>query len=388
LIPVISILIPTRNRPEQLESLISIIQKCPDDRVEFLISDNSDSPSHHLSSFENVSFFRPERVLNMTEHWNFLFHKSKGKYITFVGDDDAFLPSSLVQLCSTLEAIEPDLVWTQAAGFGWPSSDSSGNFFQTTRRKIKRLELSKARTRLLKLDSLDLPIPYNYALVRREVILNFLNENPGENFFSSRVPDVNSGVKILFLAESQLHYQKLTFISGASPLSNGLLTRTQQGHPVSLEFNNPKFNPIAFRPDSKVKEISPFGFVTFFEAIEESLLQLGENLLCSDRVIAFRSVFLSSFPKQQLEISLRTWPRYRSLIQVAYLLHGLRKSRAVSILESVTNKVLSLTKILLRKESVVILKGPGLNNTASLIDYLEANIADFSRKMFVKIYVK
>lgn len=386
--PIISILVPTRNRPLQLASLISIIRKCTDVRIEFLISDNSDLPSHQISSFENVTFFRPEQVLNMTDHWNFLFHKAKGKYITFVGDDDAFLPTALVKLCDSLEQIDPDLVWTQTAGYGWPSGDSFGNFFQSIRRKNERIDLSKARLRLLKLDSLDLPIPYNYALVKKDVIVEFLQKNPNENFFSSRVPDVNSGVKILFLAKTQFEFKRLTFISGASPLSNGLLTRTKQDHPVTLEFNNPEFNPITLRPDSRIKEISPFGFVTFFEAIEESLLQLGERLQCSDRVVAFRSVFLSSFPKQQLEISLRDWHQHKKTLRTAYRLNALRNLRVSIYLESLLKRSLLALEIVLRSQRVLILNGPGIENTASLVSYLERNEATLRSKMFNRIYIE
>ncbi len=385
--PIISILVPTRNRPVQLASLISIIRKCTDVRIEFLISDNSDSPSHHLSSFENVTFFRPEQVLNMTDHWNFLFHKAKGKYITFVGDDDAFLPTALTQLCDSLEQSDPDLVWTQTAGYGWPSGDSFGNFFQLIRRKSERIDLSKARLRLLKLDSLDLPIPYNYALVKREIVIEFLQKNPNENFFSSRVPDVNSGVKILFLAKTQFEFERLTFISGASPLSNGLLTRTKQDHPVTLEFNNPEFNPITIRSDSRIKEISPFGFVTFFEAIEESLLQLGEKLQCSDRVVAFRSVFFSSFPEQQLEISLRAWHQHKKIINTAYRLNALRNRRICKYLESLLKRSLLALRIVLRSQRVVIINGPGIETTASLVSYLERNETTLSYKMFNRIYI-
>ena len=386
--PIISILVPTRNRPLQLASLISIIRRCTDVRIEFLISDNSDLPSHQISSFENVTFFRPEQVLNMTDHWNFLFHKAKGKYITFVGDDDAFLPTALVQLCDSLEQIDPDLVWTQTAGYGWPSGDSFGNFFQSIRRKSERIDLSKARLRLLKLESLDLPIPYNYALVKKDVIVEFLQKNLNENFFSSRVPDVNSGVKILFLAKTQFEFKRLTFISGASPLSNGLLTRTKQDHPVTLEFNNPEFNPITIRPNSRIKEISPFGFVTFFEAIEESLLQLGEKLQCSDRVVAFRSVFLSSFPKQQLVISLKTWTKYSKTLKMAYLLVGIRNLRITIYLEGTFKRFLLLLKVAFQKESVVVINGPGIENTSTLVSYLESNNAIFSRKLITKLYVK
>jgi hypothetical protein len=386
--PVISILVPTRNRPIQLASLMLIIQKCTDSRIEFLISDNSDSPAHQLSSFGNITFFRPERILNMTDHWNFLFHKSKGKYIAFVGDDDAFLPSALEELCSSLEHESPDLVWTQAAGYVWPSGDSSGNFFQSIKRKTQRIELSKARLKLLKLTSLDLPIPYNYALVKKELILEFLRKNPSENFFSSRVPDVNSGVKILFLASTQFEYKRLTFISGASPLSNGLLTRTNQEHPVALEFNNPEFNPITIRPESKIKEISPFGFVTFFEAIEDSLFQLGKKLICNEKIVAFRSVFQSSCPRQQLDISLKTWSQYRRTLEVAYLLNGIRNMPFSSFMESMLKRFSLVLKVIFQRESVLIIRGPGIASTSNLVSYLEANEAIFSRKMFVKVHVK
>lgn len=386
--PIISILVPTRNRPLQLASLISIIRKCADVRIEFLISDNSDSPSHHLASSENVTFFRPEQVLNMTDHWNFLFHKANGKYITFVGDDDAFLPTALAQLCDSLEQIDPDLVWTQTAGYGWPSQDFDGNFFQTVQRNEQRVNLDKARQQLLKLESLDIPIPYNYALFKREVALRFLQENPNENFFSSRVPDINSGVKVLFLASTQYDFKKLSFISGASPLSNGLLTRTNQDHPVALEFNNPEFNPVSFRPDSKIKDVCPFGFVTYFEAIEESFLQLGIKLKCDDRTVAFRTVLQSSFPKQQLEISLKIWSQNRISLRLAFLLSQIRQNSTFLNLSRFIHRASLASKVVLRRKKVVIIRGPGINNTFNLVNYLEANDASISSKIFAKVYVR
>jgi hypothetical protein len=324
----------------------------------------------------------------MTDHWNFLFHKASGKYITYIGDDDAFLPSALEDLCNSLELRDPDLIWTQPAGYGWPNQEFDGNFFQTVRGKKQRVNLHRARQRLLKLESLDIPIPYNYALFKRDVALRFLQENPNENFFSSRVPDINSGVKVLFLARTQYDYKRLTFISGASPLSNGLLTRTDQDHPVALEFNNPEFNPISFRLDSKIKDISPFGFVTYFEAIEESLLQLGVKLKCNDRTVAFRSVLQSSFPKQQLEISLKVWSRNRISLRLAFLLSRVRQNPVLMYLTRFIHHASLASKVVFQREKVVIIKGPGIDNTFNLVNYLEANYASISSKAFTKMYVR
>ena len=79
--PILSVLIPTRNRPQQLLSLLSIIEKCKINRIEFIVSDNSDKKLKDSIS-RSVQFIRPERVLNMTENWNFLLKHAKGKYDT------------------------------------------------------------------------------------------------------------------------------------------------------------------------------------------------------------------------------------------------------------------------------------------------------------------
>jgi glycosyltransferase involved in cell wall biosynthesis len=387
LTPVISVLVPSRNRARYLTSLISIIEKCPDERIEFIISDNSDQLVVSPYSTGNVTYLRPERILNMTEHWNFLLQKASGKYITFVGDDDAFIPTALKELCTILEQIDPDLVWTETAGYGWPTVGIDGNFFQAIQKKSERVSLEKARLQILKLDSLDLPIPYNKALVKRQIILRFLGDHPGESFFSSRVPDISAGVKALFLSKSQFEFKKLTFISGASPMSNGLLVRTNQNHPVALEFNNPEFNPLTTRTDSQIREICPFGFVTYFEAIEESLLQLGEKLICRTEIVAFRSVFNSSFPKQQLSISLKIWKKHSLILKIAYLITRVSNLKSSSYLIKTFKRVSMGLKTILRKEKFVVIRGPGIADTTRLVEYLEANRSMLAKKFMIKIYV-
>ena len=386
--PIISVLVPTRNRASYLSSLISIIEKCPDSRIEFLVSDNSDQLGVTPSSVGNITYLRPEHRLNMTDHWNFLFNKASGKYITYVGDDDAFIPSALVDLCDSLERIDSDLVWTETAGYGWPTVGIDGNFFQRVKHSKERMSLENARQRILTLDYLDLPIPYNKALVRRKLISRFLEGHPGETFFSSRIPDINAGVKLLFLSESQFVFKQLIFISGASPLSNGLLSRTNQNHAVTLEFQNPELNPLRLRSNSQITEISPFGFVTFFEAIEEALLQLGEKLLCSSKKIAYKSVFESSFPKQQLEISMKLWKKHSLILKCAFIFTQIARLKSVLYVTDILKSINMLLNVTLRREKVLIIRGPGINNTANLVDYLETNKNIFARKFMTRIYLK
>jgi glycosyltransferase involved in cell wall biosynthesis len=57
MIPTLSILIPTRNRPKELTSLVSIIKKCQTNRIEFIVSDNSDKVDIELAA-RNEAFKR------------------------------------------------------------------------------------------------------------------------------------------------------------------------------------------------------------------------------------------------------------------------------------------------------------------------------------------
>jgi hypothetical protein len=324
----------------------------------------------------------------MSDHWNYLLSKASGKYLTFLGDDDALLPSSLIRLCDILQDTNPDLVWTRTAGYGWPHDGINANFTQIIKRNSGRITLKKARRKVQSMNYLDVPIPYNCAVVRRQLILDFFATYPEEKFFSSRVPDVNSGVKILFLSRTQLDFRELTFISGASPLSNGLLTRTNKDHPATLEFNNPEFNPVGTRPNARVTEVNPFGFMTFFEAIEESLLQIGERVTARQNVLAFRSVFSSSYPGQQLPISLKIWPRSKIILKLAYLMRKLLNLRVFSVPSKKGKLALLIIKVILRRINVVMIQGPGINDTVKLVDYLENDYPLLKKNFFSRVYVE
>jgi hypothetical protein len=385
LIPVISILIPTRNRPSYLTSLFSIVERCRDSRIQFLVSDNSDAPLDSVPLMKNVIFYRPERVLSMTDHWNFLSQKATGKYLAFMGDDDAFIPSALLDLCNLLEKDNSDIVWTPTAGYGWPTMDNEGHFFHRSYLKEPLVNLQDARLRILNMDYSPIPIPYNNTLFKRQIMLDFLQDNPTERFFSSRIPDVNAGVKILFLAKSQMKFDQLTFISGSSSISNGLLTRSNLNHPRTLEFNDPQFNPLSNRKETSIRRVSPFGFITYFEAIEESLLQLGMPILCRSERLAFRSIFESSFPKEQLAISLEIWPNHRFILKFAYILTRPTRASVIDTCLKLARRFYLVLQTLMRRERVISIYGPGLPDTTSLVDFLEKFPLHNHHKYFLRV---
>lgn len=368
----LSVLVPTRNRADQLRSLITILERCKSDQIEFLVSDNSDLPLNLTSANGAVKFFRPTSILNMTDHWNFLASKATGKYLTFVGDDDAVLPENLEALVNFLGTTNADLVWTPSAGYVWPNGSSPGVFYREKRVSGKLSELSASRRRIARMDlKVKLPTPYNSTVFRRELLQLFEQEHESERFFSSRIPDVNAGAKLLFLARTQANFDFTVFVSGASSSSNGLLVRAKPTHPRAMEFNNSSLNPLPSRGGWIPGQIPPFGYITFFEAIQESLIQLGVSQTHSKLFTAFRSVFLSSSPSQQLRISRAMWPRFQKYLAFAYFLGIIRGLKSIRFLTTNLGKLGVMFRVLVGMSSVVSLRGPVLSSTSNLVDYLE-----------------
>ena len=96
--PLLSIVIPTRNRPDCLQfSVESALTSFSRMNVEIIIVSNGDSETSdtkYLSSdhLDRVKLVRSKQRLNMSENWKFGFKFCTGKWINFHGDDDLFLP--------------------------------------------------------------------------------------------------------------------------------------------------------------------------------------------------------------------------------------------------------------------------------------------------------
>ena len=113
----ISIGIPTANKPLELESALSSVlsAEVPNGwEIEIIICINCDSL--YLEEYEifekkymkvpNLRISKNETKLNMTENWDKCINMMRGDYITILGDDDALLPYSFKCLEKKLENTE------------------------------------------------------------------------------------------------------------------------------------------------------------------------------------------------------------------------------------------------------------------------------------------
>lgn len=101
----ITIAIPTiAGRQVYLKSCLETCITQDDDRLEILVSDNSDGQSRDLvESFNDrrIRYVKPDRYLPMSAHWDFMVEHVSGDSLTIIGDDDGLMP----QCTSTLREV-------------------------------------------------------------------------------------------------------------------------------------------------------------------------------------------------------------------------------------------------------------------------------------------
>jgi glycosyltransferase involved in cell wall biosynthesis len=98
--PVVSILIPTRNRAHYLAAAVqSALRQHTDAPYEIVISDNAstDSTPTLASGWSDprIRYLRSEQSLSIAENWRNAFRHARGEWITYLFDDDMLLPEFL-----------------------------------------------------------------------------------------------------------------------------------------------------------------------------------------------------------------------------------------------------------------------------------------------------
>jgi glycosyltransferase involved in cell wall biosynthesis len=103
--PLLSVVIPTRNRREMaLQAARSALEPLPFP-VEVLLSDNAstDGTPELAGLLPGVRYVRRASTIPMAEHWNLCVREARGKYVKVLCDDDWLIPGALEREVQALE---------------------------------------------------------------------------------------------------------------------------------------------------------------------------------------------------------------------------------------------------------------------------------------------
>lgn len=106
--PLVSVIIPTYNRPEYLNQAIASAVKQTYQNIEIIVSDNCspENPQALVASFgdSRIRFWRHQQNVGMIANQQHGFKMARGKYVASLHDDDIWNEDFLAKLVPPLEA--------------------------------------------------------------------------------------------------------------------------------------------------------------------------------------------------------------------------------------------------------------------------------------------
>jgi glycosyltransferase involved in cell wall biosynthesis len=227
-----SILVPTRQRPDTLLATLATLLWQTGDDYEIVVADNcgDEEVAAVINAVQQrhprVKHLRSDRVLPMAANWERGLAACSGEYVSVLGDDDGFLPSTLDIVRGFIAATDARVVAWECHTYWWPDTIVYWH--------RNRLYLSlgsnewgwiNSRAALVETyrDACsfgDLPMIYN-GFVHRDII-NAVIDRFGAYFVpADTAPDVSSGIINLTYTSQCLYSRRPLAIRGNSKRSNG-----------------------------------------------------------------------------------------------------------------------------------------------------------------------
>ena len=225
--PVISIIIPTRDRAETLSYTLATALNQRTRDIEVLVSDNCSEDSTSAvaqgTGDDRVRYVRSSRRLSMCDNYEFALAHSRGEYTIIVGDDDAVMPGQIDWLIDHLKAAgEPLIHMWPLHIYDWPAEGTPARLtyyappIAPSELDLKRVARDAIRNGGWRYYAL--PSGYHSAVPRR--ITRAIAERTGRVFHSTQ-PDVFVAMAMPAFADRAINVGRPVTMNGRSPKSNG-----------------------------------------------------------------------------------------------------------------------------------------------------------------------
>jgi|HubBroStandDraft_1064217.scaffolds.fasta_scaffold32827_3 glycosyltransferase involved in cell wall biosynthesis len=97
--PLLTVVVPTRNRPETALMTVRTLLQIPDDRLEVVVQDCSDDErlAQTIGSVSDTRLrYRRGTPVSMSANWNRALESVSGEFVCFIGDDDGVHPDIML----------------------------------------------------------------------------------------------------------------------------------------------------------------------------------------------------------------------------------------------------------------------------------------------------
>jgi len=234
--PLVSVLLPTRNRLEFLEQAIETVRRQDDEDWEIVVSDNDseqDIAGHvaGLGDGERIRYVRTASFVPVTENWNNALAHATGRYVVMLGDDDGLMPGYVARLRQLVERFGgPDVIYSGAYIYAYPGvmpDDPEGylqpyGYADFLKRRTQPFVLDPARRRRLVERAMHFRARYGFNMQFSTVSMRLVEElAPRGPFFQSAFPDYYATNVAFLTAREVVAEPRPLVVIGVTPKSYG-----------------------------------------------------------------------------------------------------------------------------------------------------------------------
>lgn len=250
--PLISVVIPTRNRFEYVKSAITSILGINDPRIELVIQDNSDSEELKLWINDNIVDVRLkynyfDSLLSFVGNFSEGVEASSGEYICIIGDDDGINPE-IIEAVAWLKQENIDCLSTRiSANFVWGDAEVPTTLFTSVTGGV--LSISELTGKIIEANSekeledfvkgglinyLDFNLPKIYHGIVRAECLNEIKQKTG-TYFGGLSPDIFASISLACIVKRIFVTDYPLTISGVCGVSASIVEGLLKKNSKKLE---------------------------------------------------------------------------------------------------------------------------------------------------------
>ncbi len=232
--PLLSIVVPTRNRQECAISLARSLHRSSEQSFELVLHDNSDNDSLGAAVMQladrRLRYIHTTDRLNMHENFGRAISQSRGLYVCGLGDDDGILVAPALRIIEAARMDGIDAILTAIYPYSWPGlrhwlwGDVGGRIGAAHRqlpsvRVLDPLKQVKSVFADATVTGLGMLPRVYHGIVSRKALDKLLVRTG--SYFPGGSPDMANAVGLAFCINSMLYNPQPVVISGHSRKSGG-----------------------------------------------------------------------------------------------------------------------------------------------------------------------
>lgn len=300
--PLLSIVIPTKDRYDYLIQLVDLILSYKSDQIEIVIQDNTPENSYIKTYIEGrwngkVNYYHHPDQLPISKNSDLAILNSTGEYVCFLGDDDGTTPL-IVRATKWLKENNIEAAITSPIYYNWPDAYSvSGSRLKLLKSNgIIKIKSSRAILDKAINDGFTwrdgMPGVY-HGIVKRSTLDKIYNKCG--TFFPGASPDIANCVAVCLMTEKYAEMSLPVIINGVGRNHGG------GDYRANIELRNLPFLPpdIIEKWESQIPKAWTATTI-WCESAVKALRSMGKSELVKKVNFSYmNAVFITLYPKSR-----------------------------------------------------------------------------------------